>query len=85
MQKNSLMLKVVDRSGVIYSGEVSSVSSKNKKGKLDILTLHANLVSVVYEGISFIDAISSVEHKIGFPFAIMRSYKDSVTVLLPGS
>lgn len=47
--KNSkpLFLKIQSRDGDIYEGQVLSLSSKNDKGKFDILEQHANFISLI--------------------------------------
>ncbi len=85
MESKSLLLKIVDRTGIIYSGTVSSLSTKNDKGVFDVLAIHASIISIIRDGASYVDAISKVEHKIGFAYALLKSSKNECTILLPGS
>ena len=47
------MLEVEIRSkrGLIFSGKVDAVSSKNETGRFDVLPLHANFITLVNETI----------------------------------
>lgn len=44
---DSFLLNIENRDGVVYSGEVSYVSSRNETGKFDILPLHANFITLI--------------------------------------
>lgn len=44
---NGLTLMVRNREAVVFEGEVQSISSKNKKGKFDILHNHGNFITLV--------------------------------------
>lgn len=86
MQENkSIALKIIDRSGVIYSGIVSSLSTNNEKGVFDVLLNHANIISIIKDGASYVDAVSKIEHKIGFSYALLKASKNECLILLPGS
>lgn len=44
-------LKIVGREGIVFKGEVDSISSFNENGKFDVLALHANFISLIYKKI----------------------------------
>ncbi|MCS7092425.1 MAG: hypothetical protein NZM26_03680 [Patescibacteria group bacterium] len=40
-------LKIQSRQGIIFEGDVESVTSYNAKGKFDVLSLHSNFISLI--------------------------------------
>ena len=40
-------LLVKSREGILYQGEVESMTSFNEKGEFDILSRHANFISLI--------------------------------------
>lgn len=78
---NSLHVRVVSGDETVYEGEALSVSSRNEKGRFDILPYHTNFISIVKE---FVDIqIDQKEHKqVVVKTAIMRVYENNVQVFL---
>jgi len=46
-----LFLKIITRQGVVFDGEVESLSSKNAQGAFDVLKQHAQFISIIKEKI----------------------------------
>jgi F0F1-type ATP synthase epsilon subunit len=51
MPVNPLTLTVKDRNSVIFSGDVLSITSYNDAGKFDVLSKHANFISLIKKDI----------------------------------
>lgn len=78
---NSLHVRVVSGDETVYEGKAVSVSSRNEKGRFDILPYHANFISIVKEFVNI--QIDQQEHKqIVVKTAIMRVYENNVQVFL---
>lgn len=78
-------LKVASREGVVYEGNVDSVTSYNEKGKFDILASHANFISLIKKGLTIRDsAVVSKEavKEISFNTALLRVRENKVEVYL---
>jgi len=52
--KNLLQLTVRSREGVIFSGEVRSITSKNAVSVFDVLPQHANFITLIEENLVII-------------------------------
>ena len=72
-------LKVMSREGVLYEGEVSSITSYNEKGVFDVLAQHANFISLITRGLTISEAESNLKD-IKFDNALMKVYKNNVEV-----
>ena len=55
MQTKPLILTVKSRDGVIMTGSYRSVTSNNDRGRFDVLSFHANFISLIKDYIEFID------------------------------
>lgn len=44
-------LLVRSREGVVFEGEVESISSFNEEGKFDVLAQHTNFISLIQKGL----------------------------------
>lgn len=53
---NLFHLKIVAKDGILYEGEIESLTSYNDKGRFDILALHANFISIIYKSIIIVDS-----------------------------
>jgi len=74
-------LSVKSRSGVLYQGQVASITSFNKKGKFDVLPQHANFISLIQKSLIIRDdkgKLSEIEVSNG----LMRVKKDNVEVYI---
>lgn len=54
MAESTFHLKIISREGAVFDGNIISLSSYNDKGKFDILSLHANFISLIYKEIVII-------------------------------
>lgn len=72
-------LKVVSREGIIYEGEVNSISSNNEKGVFDVLAQHANFISLISKGLTIRD-MDNNEKEIKFDNALLKVYRNNVEV-----
>ncbi len=79
MQKTNFYLKVVSREGVIYEGEVVSITSYNELGVFDVLAQHANLISLINNRITIRDS-ENIEKVIKFDNALLKVYENNVEV-----
>ncbi len=53
---NFFHLKIVAKDGILYEGQIESLTSYNDKGRFDILALHANFISIIYKSIIIVDS-----------------------------
>ena len=79
MEKVNFNLKVVSREGVIFDGEVNSITSYNEKGIFDVLAQHANFISLISKGLTVRDT-ENVVKEIKFDNALLKAYKNNVEV-----
>ena len=42
-----LKVSITDRAGIVFEGEIDSLTSYNVKGQFDILPSHANFISII--------------------------------------
>jgi F0F1-type ATP synthase epsilon subunit len=54
MQIKPLILTVKSRNGVILAGTFKSVTSNNDKGRFDVLSYHANFISLIRDYVEYI-------------------------------
>lgn len=47
MGEGTLQVWVRSRQGLVFSGELASVTSYNSKGEFDVLPMHTNFVSMI--------------------------------------
>lgn len=73
-------LKIISPNKVIYEAEVKSVSSANSVGKFDILSEHANFMTIVEnQPISIVQADGS-KKELRFPLAIIYTISNQVRI-----
>jgi len=75
-------LKVSSREGVVFEGDVASVTSYNEKGRFDVLAEHANFISLINKGLEIVE--SNKKEKINIPFdnALIRVRENNVEVYI---
>ena len=78
-KEENFILKVVSREGVLFEGEVSSITSNNEKGVFDVLGQHANFISLISKGLIIRD-LEDNEREIKFDNALLKVYKNNVEV-----
>ena len=54
MQIKPLILTIKSRNGVILTGTFKSVTSNNDKGRFDVLSYHANFISLIRDYVEYI-------------------------------
>ena len=74
-------LTVVSREGVIFEGQVESITSYNEKGKFDVLGQHANFISLISKGLMIRTKDKRV-NEIKFDNALLRVRKNVVEVYI---
>lgn len=78
---NALHLLVISGDAVVFEGEVTSVTSKNRKGEFDILDQHTNFISLIDEALTY-KQFGGVSQTITFDRAVMQVYKNEVRVFV---
>ncbi|HLD51309.1 hypothetical protein A3K34_00650 [candidate division WWE3 bacterium RIFOXYC1_FULL_40_10] len=78
---NFLSVIVKDRQGVVFDGTAASVSSKNTLGTFDILSGHANFITLI-SGFLIVDKGKLSEKTITLEKGILSVYENAVTVYL---
>ncbi|HJX01679.1 MAG TPA: hypothetical protein VJ348_00715 [Candidatus Humimicrobiaceae bacterium] len=76
-----LTLTVKNRDGIIFQGEIVSLTSYNEKGKFDILQRHANFISLIKKEIEF-RLINKETKKIEIDNAVLKIINDQVEIYL---
>ncbi len=79
MDESKFHLKVASREGIIYEGDVISITSYNELGVFDVLAQHANFISLINKGIVLRD-IENKEKEIKFDNALMKNFENNVEV-----
>ena len=75
-------LIVSSREGVVFEGDVESITSYNEKGKFDVLAQHANFISLVKNNLTVRVQGDSVDKELSFDNALMRVRENKVEVYL---
>ncbi|OGM04307.1 hypothetical protein A2715_02715 [Candidatus Woesebacteria bacterium RIFCSPHIGHO2_01_FULL_39_32] len=79
MDESKFHLKVTSREGVIFEGNVESITSFNEEGKFDVLSQHANFISLITKGLEIIEK-PKVRKNIPFDNALLRVRENNVEV-----
>ncbi len=92
MPENKFHLKVASREGIVFEGDVDSITSFNEKGKFDVLASHENFISLIKKGLTVREFGGSEgtdakgkkvpEKEIGFDNALLRVRDNNVEVFL---
>jgi F0F1-type ATP synthase epsilon subunit len=75
-----LDVKVKTPSGVLWGGEAKSVSSENTEGPFDVLSGHANFVTLINQKPIIVRTTKDKEHKFQFDRAAMYVVNDKVSI-----
>lgn len=78
---NLFHLKIVAKDGILFEGDVRSLTSYNDKGKFDILALHANFISIIYKSIKIIDS-KGIEKEMAIEKALLRNRQNNLEIYL---
>lgn len=71
----------MSREGVIFEGDVSSITSYNEVGKFDVLEQHANFISLINKGLSIGDLNGSLR-EMKLDNALMRVRQNNCEVYI---
>jgi len=78
---NTLTVIIKNKEGIIFSGQVRSVSSYNEIGPFDILPEHEHFVAVITKTLTLITQ-EGVNHSIPLVRGLMRVKNNKVNVYL---
>jgi len=78
MDDQKFHLRILSREGVLFEGEVASITSYNEKGKFDVLAQHANFITLTTKGIYIRETGSEEEKVINFDNALIRVRQNNV-------
>lgn len=81
MQIKKLILTVKSRDGDVFSAPVKSVTSNNDKGRFDVLSYHANFISLIKDYVEYID-MNDKKTKLQVRDAVMRVEDNKVDVFI---
>lgn len=75
-------LKVASREGVIFEGQVESITSYNAKGKFDVLASHANFISLIKKSLTVRALGEDINKELTFDNALLRVRENNVEIYL---
>ncbi len=78
---NTLQVFVMSGDSIIFNDNATSVSSRNDKGRFDILPFHTNFISLIKEFIA-IQPIHGEHKEIVITSGIMRVYENKVQIFV---
>lgn len=81
MADQQLYLIVRNREGIVFEGEVKSLTAKNRRGKFDVLPLHGNFISLFQETLVIGKADGSTQ-EVTVGEGVLRVVRNRVEVLL---
>lgn len=76
-----LTVQIVHGDNIMYEGQAISISSRNERGRFDILSYHTNYISLIKDFI-LVKEPSGKENQIVIKSGIMRVYENNVQVFL---
>jgi len=79
--KAKFHLLVRSREGVVFKGDVDSITSFNDAGEFDVLAEHANFISLIQKGLIIRDIEGNIR-KIDLSNALVRVRENFVEVYL---
>ena len=82
MANKPLLLRVHNREGLLFSGEAKTITSSNEKGKFDVLSMHANFISLINNFVIIRKEGDDVEQRFNFEQGVMRVKDDVVDIYL---
>lgn len=81
MDKRPLLLRVTNREGIVFEGQVENLSSVNDKGKFDVLSHHANFISLIGDYL-IIRTLDKKEQQINIDGGVMKVVGNQIDVFL---
>ena len=76
-----LHLTVRNREGILFEGEVVSISGVNVKGKFDVLPLHGNFIALLDQEL-VVRKLDKSEEMIKVPRGVLKVVANKVEVLV---
>ncbi len=76
-----LNIQIINGDKVIYEGEGTSLSSRNEKGRFDILPLQTNYISLIKDFI-LVNPTDGKQDQVVIKTGIMRVYDNTVQIFL---
>lgn len=80
-QKDILNVQIVHGDHILYDGKALSLSSRNEKGRFDILPYHTNYISLINDFV-LINEIDGKQNQTVIKTGIMRVYENNVQIFL---
>ena len=81
MQIKPLILTIKSREGDVFNEAVKTITSNNDRGRFDVLSYHANFISLIKDYIEYISLDDKV-NKIPIRDAVMRVEENKVDVFM---
>lgn len=81
MEEKPLTLQVRNRQGVVFQGQIRNLTSINDDGKFDVLSYHANFISLINEKL-ILRLLDGTDRVIKFDRGVMRVVGNNVDVFL---
>ncbi len=81
MQIRPLILTVKSREGDVIKAKVKTVTSNNDRGRFDVLSYHANFISLIKDYVEYVD-MNDKTNKILIRDAVMRVDDNKVDVFM---
>lgn len=81
MDPNYLSVTIRNRDGLLYQGECISLTSYNKLGKFDVLSTHANFISLIEKEV-ILRTKNEGERKIAVNNGVCKVKENIVTIFL---
>lgn len=81
MQIRPLFLTVKSREGIVYEGQVKTVTSNNDRGRFDVLSYHSNFISLIRDFIEYV-TVNNQKNSIKIRDAVMRVTDNKVDIYI---
>lgn len=81
MEERPLTLQVRNREGLIFEGQVKNLTSINDDGEFDVLSYHANFISLINEKL-ILRLLDNTDRVIKFDRGVMRVVDNNIDVYL---
>lgn len=81
MEKKPLTLQVRNRGGMVYQGKIENLTSFNDKGEFDVLSHHANFITLVAD-VMILRLLDGSRKEIKVDNGVMRVFGDKIDVFL---
>ncbi len=78
---NFFHLKIVAKDGILFEGDIKSLTSYNDKGRFDILAFHANFISIIYKSIKIVDTKGNSK-EMTIEKALLRNRQNNLEIYL---